>query len=208
MIEKTQAKPGSESRELTARVSGPEVSLERQAPGVTSELDEVTAGALTQAWTIVVKEGRRLKHVPQSATDQCVPARKEKRKMGITGTSNVCAIKTVTSKLVSVFATRFDPALDADILRGYLVEKLQNQTVVCRKIAPTQGRYSSFHVTAECNDVGCVYDPDLWPAGIYVRHYYNARRAGGIHGQCGAMRDTPPTIVEPSAAVDSSLDHA
>lgn len=110
---------------------------------------------------------------------------------------------------MSVFATRFDPGLDADTLCGYLAEKLNNKSIVCRKIVTTQSRYSSFQVTAECSDVACMYDPDLWPAGTYVRRYYEARRAGGMHGngQREPEQDTPLAHGEHTAAV-SGLSNA
>ena len=80
----------------------------------------------------------------------------------------------VTTKLVNVFATKFSPTLDADTLRDYLTGKLENETVTCRKIESTRSRYGSFHVTAECNNVADMYNPKLWPAGTYVRRYYEA----------------------------------
>ncbi|KAJ8415300.1 hypothetical protein AAFF_G00422800 [Aldrovandia affinis] len=70
--------------------------------------------------------------------------------------------------MVSVFATKFDPNVDADTLSDYLKEKLGRE-VKCRKIETAQSRFSSFCVTAECNDVAEMYDPQLWPAGSFVR---------------------------------------
>lgn len=90
----------------------------------------------------------------------------------------------VTTKLVSLFVTRFDPALEADTLREYLIGKLNNASVTCKKIATMQSRYSSFHVTAECNDIAVMYNPDLWPAGTYIRRYYELRKTGGAHRPC------------------------
>lgn len=59
-------------------------------------------------------------------------------------------------------------------LSEYLKTKL-DQEVTCRKIETTQSRFSSFCVTAECNDVAEIYDPQLWPAGSFVRCYYEPR---------------------------------
>lgn len=42
-----------------------------------------------------------------------------------------------------------------------------------------QRRFSSFKISAECNDVNEMYDPDLWPEGALVRRYYEPRRVGG-----------------------------
>lgn len=56
------------------------------------------------------------------------------------GVSNIPVIKT---KLVSVIATKVSPDLDADILCGYLTEKLC-QSVKCRKIDSMCNRFSLF----------------------------------------------------------------
>ena len=96
--------------------------------------------------------------------------------MGIIGTSTENNIQVIKTKLVSVFASRFSHNLDADTLRNYLTEKLGNKSVTCRKIDSAQNRFSSFQVTAECNEVHDMYDPQLWPDGTHVRRYYEARR--------------------------------
>ncbi|MEQ2171469.1 hypothetical protein GOODEAATRI_010981 [Goodea atripinnis] len=93
-------------------------------------------------------------------------------KGGIIGTGTVSNFKT---KLLSIFATRFSPDLDADIVCGYLTEKL-GQSVTCRKIDSMGNRFSSFHITAECNEVAEMYDLKLWLAGVYLRHYFEARK--------------------------------
>lgn len=64
--------------------------------------------------------------------------------------------------MVKVFATKFDLSVDANTLSEYLKTKLDRE-VTCRKIEMTQSRFSSFCVTAECNDVVEIYDPQLWP---------------------------------------------
>ncbi|KAJ8389659.1 hypothetical protein AAFF_G00115350 [Aldrovandia affinis] len=50
------------------------------------------------------------------------------------------------------------------------------------KIETAQSRFSSFCVTAECNDVAEMYDPQLWPAGSFVRRFYEPRRPRGAIG--------------------------
>ena len=127
----------------------------------------------TPQWSVVVKEGRK-KSGSLKVTAPPKPHNKQ-RNVGIIGTGTESSIGVVTTKLVNVFATRFSPTLDADTLRDYLTGKLENETVTCRKIESTRSRYGSFHVTAECNNVADMYDPKLWPAGTYVRRYYEAR---------------------------------
>lgn len=49
--------------------------------------------------------------------------------------------------------------------------------MTCKKIASTSNRFGSFQVVAECKEVAELYDTQLWPAGIYVRRYYEARKS-------------------------------
>lgn len=131
------------------------------------------------SWNLVVSEGKRRKNAtsgislrkPSSDPTYSKPVRK---KPGIIGTGTT-SIQAVQTKMVSVFATRFDPCLEADTLSNYLKSKL-GRAVECRKIETVHGRFSSFHVTAECKEVAEMYDPDLWPTGSFVRRYYEARQ--------------------------------
>lgn len=134
--------------------------------------------AVSPAWNRVVKEGRRLKHVtgnvPIQSKRRLNPPR-EKKTSGIVGTGAGGNMQVVKTKLVSVFATKFSPDLDSETLANYLKNKL-NHDVTCQKIATAHSRYSSFKITAECNEVGEMYDPQVWPKGTFVRRVYEARK--------------------------------
>lgn len=133
------------------------------------------------AWSTVVQKGV---HKPPNAAVQ--PSRstsavqvcskwKQQRKMGIIDTGTESNIPVVKTKLVTVFATRFSPNLDADTLCCYVTERL-GKPVTCRKIDSTRNRFSAFHITAECNEVEDIYNPQLWRTRIYVCRYFEARR--------------------------------
>lgn len=81
----------------------------------------------------------------------------------------------VKAKMVSVFASRFSPDVDSEALTCYLKDKL-HRDVTCQKIDSVQKRYNSFKITAECKKVDEMYEPELWPEGIFVRHFYEARK--------------------------------
>lgn len=83
------------------------------------------------------------------------------------------------TKLVSVFASKFTPDLDALTLSGYLKEKL-GRIVACQRIDSVYNRYSSFTVSAECNEVSEMYDLELWPEVAFVKRYCEPLRAGVI----------------------------
>lgn len=92
--------------------------------------------------------------------------------------------------MVSVCATKFDPNLDANTLSVYLKEKLVRE-VNCLKIELTRSRFSSFCVTAECNNVAEMYDPQLWPAGSFVRRYFEPRQPRGAGGWAAGLEGNP-----------------
>ncbi len=83
----------------------------------------------------------------------------------------------VTTKLVSVFATKFSPEIDAETLHAHLEEKLC-RAVTCQRIATVNSRYDSFKISAECKDVGDMHNPELWLEGAFVRRFYEPRKAG------------------------------
>lgn len=107
--------------------------------------------------------------------------KRERKKTGIIGTGTASIKQAVKTKMVSVFATKFDLSLDAATLSDYLKVKLGRE-VMCRKIESAHSRFSSFQVTAECNEVPEMYDPQLWPAGSFVRRYYEIRLPRGTTG--------------------------
>ena len=147
--------------------------------------------AHSPAWTTIVKKAGRSKPAPGNSAVQHRPrlgktsARLERNKTGIIGTGTAGNIKTITTKMVSVFVSKFDPNLDAITLSDYLKDKLDRE-VKCRKIETTLSRFSSFCVTAECDNVAEMYDPHLWPAGAFVRRYFEPRQAKVAGG--GAVR--------------------
>jgi len=102
-------------------------------------------------------------------------------------------ILTVVKRMVSLFAKRFSPNHDDEVLRSYLTDKL-GKTVTCRKIDPSRKRFV----------VMDIYDPQFWPEGNYVCHYFEARRSressDGSAGASGGGTDVqqhsvPNTIV-------------
>lgn len=99
---------------------------------------------------------------------------------GVTGTAviNNDELSTVRTKMVSVFATKFNLNLEAETLRLFLQEQM-NREVKCRKIDIPHSRFSSFWVTAEWDDWKEMYNPVFWPAGSVIRRFFEPRRAKG-----------------------------
>lgn len=129
-------------------------------------------------WSQVAKSGKRRRKdlANASSAGQPKPNPRKGVKPIVVGTGSSGSIKTIKTKLVSVFASRFSPDVDADTLRTYLNDKL-GQDVTCFKISTVNTRYASFKVSAECNEVETMYNPELWPEGTFVRRYYEPRKA-------------------------------
>ena len=99
---------------------------------------------------------------------------KRRRQEGIIGCAKTDEIKVKTSRMVHIFASRFEPGQSTEGLKSYLVSKLGFE-VTCTKIDTIKKKFTSFHVQAECQDPQLLLDPDIWPEGAYVRRYYVRR---------------------------------
>ena len=130
-------------------------------------------------WSTMVRKGARKRPTStrtQQPLQSVVSTRgKQKKPTGIFGTGTESSIPVITTKRVSLFATRFSPDVYADTLRNYLSAKLDNESVSCRKIETASGRFGSFQITADCKEVADLYSPQIWPAGVFVRRYFEPR---------------------------------
>ena len=84
-------------------------------------------------------------------------------------------IQAVQTKPVNVFATNLAPGITEGALQDYLKSKL-DLAVTCKKVVNPNGRYSSFRITGECMDPKVFYAAEIWPAGTYVRRFFNHHR--------------------------------
>lgn len=141
-------------------------------------------------WSAVVKNGKRQ---PGAVKSGAPGSRKPGKRLAIVGTGAASHIKTVTTKLVSVFASKFSPDLDVETLTDFLKVQLCRE-VTCQKIATANSRFASFKVTAECKDVVEMYNPDIWPVGTYVRRFYEprSRAVGSNRAGVGAQMSGAP----------------
>lgn len=147
--------------------------------------------AATPPWNLVQdkRSNSRWKEVPDNASVKAKPRLhppKGKKTGGIVGTGTAGDIQVIKSKLVSVFATKFSPDLDSETLSSYMKDKL-GRDVTCQKIETLQSRFSSFKITAECKEVGEMYNPELWPEGTFVRRFYEARKPKSTGGLMAVM---------------------
>lgn len=163
---------GGEDESLALRTSEEPVGGSQQEPG-------------SPKWSTVVKRGKRQFEAKTGIRSALHGERKPGKVLAIVGTGAASHIKTVTTKLVSVFASKFSPDLDVQTLTDYLKDQL-HRDVVCQKIATRNTRFASFKVTAECRDVAEMYNPEIWPVGSYVRRFYEPRSKAGVSGSNAA----------------------
>ncbi len=88
----------------------------------------------------------------------------------------------------------FSPDVDTDTLSNYLRAKLHHD-VTCQKIQTAQTRFSSSKVTAQCDDVDQMYDPQLWPEGTFVWFYYEPHKPWATAGSLNANAITAASHV-------------
>lgn len=74
--------------------------------------------------------------------------------------------------------------------------------MTCQKIDSVQKRYNSFKITAECEKFEEMYDPEIWPEGIFVRRFYEARRTVDLK-TLGMARSNNESEAGASAAVNA-----
>lgn len=153
-------------------------AMESLTPAVSPGLTRLSPGS--PKWNQVVKRGRQKRTEESQQGVRSGKSVLERRAAKIVvGTGAARDIKMITTKRVSVFASRFSPDVDVEVLRAHLMHKLGHE-VSCERIATVNSRYASFKIAAECKDVGDMYNPELWPEGAYVRRYYEPRRAGTV----------------------------
>lgn len=184
--------------------------------GYTGETQLLTLAGPTQPmqWSKMVRDGRRIRAIPEdvntnanTSSNRSRPANGRRKIQGFTGTGAPGNVGVITTKMISVFATRFDPNLEADALCEYLKEKLDRE-VECSKIETERKRFSSFLVKAECKDKAEMYDPSVWPEGAYVRPYFydnrkkDARPAATIPAAAVPGNNVVPAPVTPNGGVD------
>lgn len=173
------------------------------ADGIADKSPRLSA---SPTYSSVVRRGRRQQQASRLTQLQSKPrlnsARREKNS-GIVGTSVCGSLRAIKTKLVSVFASRFSPDVDSETLTCYLKDKL-HRDVTCQKIDSVQKRYSSFKITAECEKVEEMYDPEIWPDGIFVRRFYEARKTVDIKTP-GVARSSAVSGAGASAAAEPGL---
>ena len=81
-----------------------------------------------------------------------------------------------------MFATRYGPNVDISYVKSDLEVKLKITTgkdhiVNVERVRSRFDSYSSFKITCMCDDISVLYNPSIWPKGIFVKRWVDHRNS-------------------------------
>jgi len=96
-------------------------------------------------------------------------------KKGIIGTKKSNNIAVNGTRLMKVFVTRLHSDTSTEGLENYLKEDC-DINAKCTKLKTRFDTYSSFKVEAQCLPGFDFLNPEIWPAGTFVKRFYEKRQ--------------------------------
>ena len=98
---------------------------------------------------------------------------KNKSKVVI-GTQGGYALKVKSGRFVSVFVSRLDPNTSPSALEQCIMDT-HKLAAKCTQLKVKYNSYTSFKVEVMCDSVSIFYNPEKWPAGLYLRKFFNTK---------------------------------
>lgn len=89
----------------------------------------------------------------------------------VIGTRNDSTLKARPGRFLTMFVSRLDPCMSPSEFEQYIKCTL-NVTAKCTQLETKHDTYASFKVEAMCDNTSNFYDPQRWPAGVYIRKFY------------------------------------
>ena len=90
----------------------------------------------------------------------------------VIGTKCATTLKAKAGRFTAVFVSRLDPDTTEDDMERY-VRETHNLKSTCSQLRSKHDSYASFKVEVFCQNLSDFYSPDKWPAGIYLRRFFN-----------------------------------
>ena len=162
-------------------------------------MEQQAAEAPDKGWSQVVSRNSRR---------SLNKARRETAVIGKATGISITAIKR--KRFANVFATRFPPNVEAAEVKSYLEKELGFQ-INCKKlISRFPQEYSSFNITAQCNDPAVFMNSDLWPEHCLVRWFRPPKKVDntnnlmtrGTLGRHNNLRDSNTTSTTNSSNLE------
>ena len=94
----------------------------------------------------------------------------------VIGTKCATTLKAKAGRFTAVFVSRLDPDTTEDDMERY-VRETHNLKSTCTKLQSKHDSYASFKVEVFCQNISDFYSPDKWPAGIYLRRFFNVAQS-------------------------------
>ena len=94
----------------------------------------------------------------------------------VIGTKCATTLKSKAGRFTAVFVSRLDPDTTEDDMERY-VRETHNLKSTCTKLQSKHDSYASFKVEVFCQNISDFYSPDKWPAGIYLRTFFNVAQS-------------------------------
>ena len=87
-------------------------------------------------------------------------------------------LKVYGGRFLSVFISRLDPTESIDELSLYIyiyIKSVHSVDAKCKKLKTKHDNYASFKIDVVCNNASKFFNPENWPAGVYLRKFFNPK---------------------------------
>ena len=148
----------------------------------------------SRPWNVVVSKNTQ-KQAKKAAKDtpSSNPTPKKRPIIGKATDTGITAVKKL--RYANVFASRFDPGVEANALKTYLEGKLNFTIDTCEKLQSRYPQsYSSFNITSKCEDPSVFMSSDLWPEDSYVRWFRPKKATPGRLATIAKDNTTPHQV--------------
>ena len=97
------------------------------------------------------------------------PARAKPK--AVIGTKCGVSLKARSGRFVCVFVTRLDPSTSPEELESFMMDS-HKLAAKCTQLTTKHDSYASYKVEVMCDNVAELYNPEKWPAGVYLRKFF------------------------------------
>lgn len=162
------------ANDLTNNGKSRDVTIEAKRSVQIQPLGEKRMDDNPNPWLEVRNRKNKVKHAPIPINPHVKPMTGNQRKNIIVGTNQKAGLQTV-QKEIKLFTTRWGPHVEEPEVEKYLYERVHVR-VKCEKLSLKSKYYSSFKITAWCNNESIFEDPRIWPEGAVVGKFYESRK--------------------------------
>ena len=97
------------------------------------------------------------------------PARAKPK--AVIGTKCGVSLKARSGRFVCVFVSRLDPSTSPEELESFMMDS-HKLAAKCTQLTTKHDSYASYKVEVMCDNVAELYNPEKWPAAVYLRKFF------------------------------------